>query len=198
MSDTITITGTIGTQPEFKRTPDGLAITSFRLASSHRYRNPETNTWVEGETSWYSVSIFRVLAENAFASFQKGERVIVAGKLRIREWETSVKKGVTAQIDADSIGHDLQFGTTRFAKSRSDSTVSSSPTAQSQPTSANEWAAPQSESEAVWGGPGLGVPDPDGHHDAAHAHVSSAADDSRAEETEDERELALLSGEPPF
>lgn len=167
MSDIITITGTIGTEPDFKR-KDGLAITSFRLASTHRYRDNETNSWVEGETSWYSVSIFRVLAENAFASLHKGERVIVTGKLRVREWETSVKKGITAQIEADSIGHDLLFGTSQFAKGRSASANSTGHTVRPEPAPGEDWPSSEQKSDDVENVP------------------------------EDERELALLGGETPF
>ena len=36
MSDTITITGNVATPPEFKRTPAGVAITTFRVASAQR------------------------------------------------------------------------------------------------------------------------------------------------------------------
>ncbi len=195
MSDTITITGTIGTPPDFKR-KDGLAITSFRLASSHRYRDAETNTWVDGETSWYSVSIFRGLAENAYASLRKGERVIVTGKLRVREWETSVKKGVTAQIDADSIGHDLRFGTTQFSKVRGPSAVAERDT-QSHAGAGDEWAPPQDEAEAAWAGPGP-TPAP-GPHDGGYALVASPRDDQHADdEADNERGLALVAGEPPF
>ena len=50
------------------------------------------------------------------ASLHKGDRVILTGRLRLREWDTGAKKGIAVEIDADSIGHDLLFGTSRFEK----------------------------------------------------------------------------------
>jgi len=116
MSDTITVTGNVATEPELKRTPSGVAITSFRMASSQRRYDKATDTWVDGATNWYTVSVFRALAEHAYESFRKGHRVILSGRLRLREWETPTKKGLSAEIDADSIGHDLLWGTTTFRR----------------------------------------------------------------------------------
>lgn len=116
MSDTITITGNIATVPEEKTTPSGVRITTFRLASSQRRFDRATNQWVDGSTNWYTISAFRALAEHAFLSLRKGERIIVTGRLKLREWETSSKKGTTAEVDADAIGHDLLWGTSVFSK----------------------------------------------------------------------------------
>lgn len=116
MTDTITITGNIATPPEEKRTAAGLVITTFRVASSQRRFDRATNQWIDGETNWYTVSAFRALAEHAYLSLRKGERVIVTGRLHLREWETNAKKGTTAEIDADAIGHDLLWGTSVFSK----------------------------------------------------------------------------------
>lgn len=116
MSDTITITGNIATPPERKVTGGGVTITSFRLASSQRRYDKATGGWIDGDTNWYTVSTFRGLAEHAYDSFHKGERVIVTGRLRLREWENGEKKGFAAEVDADAVGHDLLWGTTRFRK----------------------------------------------------------------------------------
>jgi single-strand DNA-binding protein len=113
MTDTITVVGNI-TEPEFKQTEDGLQILNFRIASTERRFDKAEDKWVEGATNWYSVSAFRQLADHANRSFRKGDRVFVTGRLRLRDWETGAKKGVTAQIDADALGHDLRWGTTTF------------------------------------------------------------------------------------
>lgn len=116
MTDTITVTGNIATDPEHKRTPAGVVITTFRVASGQRRFDRTTSAWVDSGTNWYTVSTFRGLAEHAFRSLRKGDRVILTGRLRLREWDTGTKKGVTAEIDAESIGHDLLFGTTTFER----------------------------------------------------------------------------------
>lgn len=114
MSDTIALTGNVATPPEHRRTGAGLVITSFRLATSHRRRDRSSGEWVDTDPSFYSVSVFRDLGEHAFASLQKGQRVVVMGKLKVREWETDAKKGVSVEIDAEAIGHDLRWGTSTF------------------------------------------------------------------------------------
>lgn len=116
MKDTIAVTGNIATTPEHRRTEGGLTITSFRLASSDRRFDRERSEWVDGPTNFYTVSAFRGLGENAFASLRIGERVIVTGKLKIREWENETRKGTAVEIDADALGHDLRWGTTTFHK----------------------------------------------------------------------------------
>ncbi|WP_194398235.1 single-stranded DNA-binding protein [Microbacterium atlanticum] len=116
MGDMITVTGNVGTAPELKHTPAGVPITTFRLARGLRRFDREAGAWSDAGTSWYTVSVFRDLADHAFASLKKGDRVIVSGRLRVRDWEAGSSKGTAVEIDADAIGHDLRWGTTTFVK----------------------------------------------------------------------------------
>ena len=113
---TITITGLTATEPRFLITNDGVPIASFRFASTDRRYNRATEKWEDGDTTWFTVSAFRGLAENVKASVKKGERLIITGRLRIRDWETDDRKGTDVEIEADAIGHDLSWGTTQFVK----------------------------------------------------------------------------------
>jgi single-strand DNA-binding protein len=114
MSEIITVTGNIATDPEQRTMRGDDTVTSFRLAAGHQRFDPQSNSWVEVYTNFYSVSAFRALGKNAYAALKKGQRVIVTGRLRVKEWDNGTKKGVTAEIDADGIGHDLLFGVTTF------------------------------------------------------------------------------------
>lgn len=118
MTDSITVAGVVGSDPRLHMTTQGLAITSFRLASTRRYFDRTKGSWEDGETNWYTVSGFRQLAHNAAASLKKGERVVVHGRLRLRAWESGEKSGTAIEIEADSIGHDLAWGTTTLTKVR--------------------------------------------------------------------------------
>lgn len=138
MTDCITVTGNIATEPEHKRTPAGVAITSFRVASGQRRYDRATSTWVDAGTNWFSVSLFRGLAEHAFQSLRKGDRVILTGRLRLREWDNGAKKGISAEIEAESIGHDLLWGTTTFERAAG-SAPGTPPAAAAQ--TAEEWPA---------------------------------------------------------
>jgi single-strand DNA-binding protein len=119
MPDLITLTGVIGTDPRVIVTGEGLNITSFRLASKQRKFSRADNAWVDGETNWYTVSTFRQLAVNAASSVRKGDRVVVSGRLKIREWQSGEKAGMTIEVDADAVGHDLTFGTTSYSRTLS-------------------------------------------------------------------------------
>jgi len=117
MTDTITLTGLVATTPRHLVTSEGLPITSFRLASTQRRYDRGTQKWIDGETNWYTVTAFRQLAINVVGSVNKGQRVVVSGRLRVRDWESGDRAGTTVEVDADAIGHDLSWGTSVFARS---------------------------------------------------------------------------------
>ncbi len=116
MTEQVSVRGLIATTPRQVVTENGLTVISFRLASSYRKFDQESKTWITGETNWFTISAFRKLASNAGASLAKGDRVIVQGRLRIRDWDNGERSGTSVEIDADAIGHDLTFGTSSFER----------------------------------------------------------------------------------
>ncbi|HEV7741700.1 MAG TPA: single-stranded DNA-binding protein, partial [Pseudolysinimonas sp.] len=98
-------------------TGDGLSITSFRLASNQRRYDRAQQKWVDGITNWYTVTTFRQLATNVIASVHKGQRIVVTGRLKVRDWSTDDKKGTSIELDAEALGHDLSWGTATFTRS---------------------------------------------------------------------------------
>jgi len=112
----VTVAGLVATTPRHLVTQDGLPITSFRMAASHRRFDSASNRWVDGETNWYTVTAFRQLAINIAGSISKGERVLVQGKLRVRDWDNGERAGTSVEIEVESIGHDLTWGTTVFTR----------------------------------------------------------------------------------
>lgn len=116
MSELIAVTGLVATTPRHLVTQDGLPITSFRLASSQRRFDRAQNKWVEGETNWYTISSFRQLAINSSTSVSKGDRVAVIGKLHVRDWDNGERAGTSVEVEADAIGHDLNWGSSSFTR----------------------------------------------------------------------------------
>jgi single-strand DNA-binding protein len=116
MSDTITVTGLIATIPRNLMTAEGLHITSFRLASTQRRFDRAQQKWVDGDTNWFTVTAFRHMATNAAGSLHKGDRVLVTGRMHIRDWASDGRNGTTVEIEADALGHDLFWGTTAFTR----------------------------------------------------------------------------------
>lgn len=110
--------------------------------------------WVDGPTSWYRVSALRTLGQHAFESLRKGQRVVVVGKLKLRSWEAGDKQGVSAEIDAEAVGHDLRWGTSDFTPTSgrgagagaSAAPVSAEGSAQA---GSDEWSAPGTARDAA-------------------------------------------------
>lgn len=112
----ITVAGLVATTPRHLVTQDGLPITSLRMAASHRRFDRTQNKWVDGDTNWYTVTAFKQLAINIAGSINKGERIIVTGKLRVRDWDNGERAGTSVEIEATSVGHDLTWGTAVFTR----------------------------------------------------------------------------------
>ncbi len=116
MTEMITIAGLVATTPRHLITGDGLPITSFRLASSHRKFDRDKMAWTDGETNWYTITSFKQLAINTAGSVSKGDRIIITGKLRIRDWDNGERAGTSVEVEAESIGHDYNWGTGVFTR----------------------------------------------------------------------------------
>ena len=145
MSDHVTVVGLVATTPRHLVTQDGLPITSFRLASSHRKFDRKENKWVDGETNWFTVTAFRQLAINSAGSVAKGDRVIVSGKLRVRDWDNGERAGTSVEIEADNLGHDMSWGSSVFTRT----VLVREPEPSEEPEDAEE---PTSEPELVGAG----------------------------------------------
>lgn len=140
MTDTITLTGLVATDPRHLITTEGLAITNFRLASTQRRFDKKEGKWVDGDTNWYTITTFRQLALNVAACAKKGERVIVTGKLKLRSWDNGERAGMNVDVEADAVGHDLAWGTATFSR-----TMLSSSTPQADPAAPNEGEPQEAE-----------------------------------------------------
>jgi single-strand DNA-binding protein len=116
MSDNITVRGFAATEIRSSTTPGGVATASFRLGSTERRFDRTTSTWVDGNTNWFTVQGYRQLAGNIGCSIKKGQRVIVVGRLKMRSWEKDGRIYHVAQIEAESVGHDLMWGSANFTR----------------------------------------------------------------------------------
>jgi len=116
MTDLVTVTGYVATPPRHIVTSAGLPITTFRIVSNQRRFDRQQQKWVEAGANWYTIASFRKLAVNVEKSIEKGQNVVVTGRVRIRDWESGERTGTTVEIEADAIGHDLSWGTATFVR----------------------------------------------------------------------------------
>ncbi len=117
----VSLNGNVVSEPAMIPTKSGVAMCSLRVAVNSRKFDKATQIWLDGDTTYFSVTSWRNLAENVEASLKKGDPVVVVGKLRVREWTKDEKSGTSVEIEASSIGHDLSRGKSEFTRvSRSD------------------------------------------------------------------------------
>ncbi len=109
--NTVTVIGNVTRDPELSYTAGGQAKAGFGLAVNRRWMNRQTNEWEE-RVSFFNVVCWREMADNVAESIQKGSRVIVAGRLEQRSWETeNGDKRSVVEIVADEIGPSLRWAT---------------------------------------------------------------------------------------
>jgi single-strand DNA-binding protein len=107
--NTVTLIGNLTREPEIRFTNNGRAITTFGLAVSRRYQ--VNGEWQEN-TSFFNVVAWGQIGENAAHSLHKGSRVIVAGRLEQRSYETQDgDKRNVVEVVADEIGPSLRWAT---------------------------------------------------------------------------------------
>jgi single-strand DNA-binding protein len=115
----VTVVGNLVADPVLRVTPGEREVAGFRLASTVRRYDATLGRPVDVRTSFYSVSCWGYLARNAAESLRKGERVVVTGRLDVREYAGDDKVLRTSvDVVADAVGHDLTYGTSRFTKVR--------------------------------------------------------------------------------
>jgi len=81
----IMLIGNVGSDPEMRYTPNGKAVTSFRMATNYRYAGSDREQ--REETEWFRVSVWGRQAESCNQFLSKGKRIYVEGRLRSRSWE---------------------------------------------------------------------------------------------------------------
>ncbi|MFF5502690.1 single-stranded DNA-binding protein [Streptomyces roseolus] len=113
----ITVVGNLVDDPELRFTPSGAAVAKFRVASTPRTFDRQTNEWKDGESLFLTCSVWRQAAENVAESLQRGMRVVVQGRLKQRSYEDNqgVKRTVY-ELDVEEVGPSLRNATAKVTK----------------------------------------------------------------------------------
>ena len=113
----VTFQGWVGNEVVHRETPQG-NVANLRVGSTPRIRK-RNGEWVDGQTSWFSVTCWRTLADHVRDSVRKGDPVLVHGRLRTDVWEREDgQSSVTCVVDATYLGHDLSRGTAVYVKAQ--------------------------------------------------------------------------------
>jgi single-strand DNA-binding protein len=115
MSNNITVVGNVGQQPELRVTPSNMAVLEFTVAST-------TGKDEKKKTTWFTVVAFGKTAENAAASLNKGDTVIVVGRMETDEYKKKDgTQGKFTKVVADDIGCSVRWDV--WLKDRSQQTM---------------------------------------------------------------------------
>jgi single-strand DNA-binding protein len=114
----LVLIGNLVEAPSVDVTNNGAVRARFRIASTERRYDATTDSWQDGESVFIQVTCWRRLAQNVGNSLDKGDRVIVSG--RLRQW-IAEKDGVRRtvhEIEADAVGPDLQRAVATISRPR--------------------------------------------------------------------------------
>lgn len=121
MNDTVlTVVGRIATVPKRRQTEAGISVTNFRVASTARRKDRESQEWVDGDSLFLNVSCWRQLADNVVRSVVLGDPVIVHGRVFTRQYEVDGQKRQSYDMEANAVGADLTWGQAEFTRVRRD------------------------------------------------------------------------------
>ena len=95
---TITLIGRATEDPSLRFTQAGKAVATLNVADNHRKK--ERDEWVDDGTTWYRVTAWGYLAEQVAEQIKRGQRVIIVGELRNREYEKDGEKRRSLEIRA--------------------------------------------------------------------------------------------------
>jgi single-strand DNA-binding protein len=113
----VTVCGRLVAKPEARVTRGGVPFASFRVASTVRRQSASTGQYEDAGTNFLNVTAFRSLGANAANCLDKGDPVVVYGRMRVNQWMRNGDIPTTSvEVDAYTIGHDLSYGTTSFTK----------------------------------------------------------------------------------
>jgi len=90
--------GNLVADPELKQTPNGVSVTSFRIAVSRRF----TRAGEQPQADFFDIVAWRQTAEFVTRFFTKGRSILVSGSLQTRSWtDNNGAKRISYEIVAD-------------------------------------------------------------------------------------------------
>ena len=81
----VILIGNLGSDPEVKYTPTGVAVANVSLATNETWNDKSGER--QERTEWHRLVIWRKLAEIVGQYLKKGSKVYVEGRLETRSWD---------------------------------------------------------------------------------------------------------------
>ena len=81
----VILLGNLTRDPEVRYTPNGIAVASFAIAVNRKYKQGDET---KEEVSYIDIVVFGKQAESCGQYINKGDSVLIDGRLQQRRWET--------------------------------------------------------------------------------------------------------------
>ena len=92
----VMLIGNVGREPDVRYVEQGVALSSFPLATTERGRTLPNGTQVPERTEWHNIGAWRRPAEYIEKFVHKGDKIYVEGQLRTRNYDD--RNGVTRYV----------------------------------------------------------------------------------------------------
>lgn len=103
----VSLVGVAVSEVRTATTESGHSMARFRLVCRPRRFDAATGTFIDHDPSYVTVLCWRQLAEHVTTSVRRGDQVLVTGRMRVREWEHEGRLRISVEVDAQSVGLDL-------------------------------------------------------------------------------------------
>ena len=114
----ITLVGNLTADPDLRYVGSGIPVATFTVASTPRNLNRQTNEWEDGEAMFIRCTVWREYAENVTESLTKGMRVVVTGKMQVRNYQRNDgSQGTSIEMQVDEVGPSLRYATAKVTRS---------------------------------------------------------------------------------
>jgi len=142
MSTNVTLTGTLGRDPELRFTPSGKAVATLSVVTSKSVMDEDTKKWVNEEETWWRVTAWEKLAENVAETLLKGDPVIIVGRSFMETYEDREgNKRQSLKVNAYNVALDLKRRSATVNRERRES----APKAPSRAVEGDPWAGGQED-----------------------------------------------------
>lgn len=118
----ISIVGYVASEPTYVKVGrNGIPKLTMRVAWTTRHRDTVSGQWIDGNTSFVSVTCWRRLADNLSTSLRKGDPIVLRGRLDVRSFVgRDGQRRNSVDVEANTLGHDLNRGVARFQRTTAD------------------------------------------------------------------------------
>lgn len=94
----VILIGNLTADPELKKTPSGVSVTSFSIAVNRRFTKQDG----QQQTDFINIVAWRQTAEFVARYFNKGKPILICGQLQTRSWtDQSGRKHYATEVIAD-------------------------------------------------------------------------------------------------